>query len=44
MDRRVFIEKSMLAAGGILLSASGIEALAKPANTSKMKIVPSSKA
>ena len=28
MDRRDFIEKSALAAGGILLSASGAEALA----------------
>ena len=39
MDRRCFLEKSMLAAGGILLSASGIEAITKPANTKKMKIV-----
>ena len=39
MDRREFIEKTVLAAGGILLSASGIEALAKPADSKKMKIV-----
>ena len=39
MDRRDFIEKTVLAAGGILLSATGIEALAKPADSKKMKIV-----
>ena len=38
MDRREFLEKSVLAAGGILLSSTGIESLAKE-NTKKMNIV-----
>ena len=39
MKRREFLEKSTLAAGGIVLSATGAEALAKQANTKKMKVL-----
>lgn len=38
MNRRDFIEKSLLTAGGVLLSSSGMEALAKD-NTKRMNIV-----
>ena len=39
MKRREFIEKSALAAGGILLSAAGADALAKQENGKKMKVL-----
>lgn len=39
MDRRDFIEKSALAAGGILLSASGAEALANKESIKHMKVL-----
>ena len=39
MDRRNFIEKSALAAGGILLSASGAEALANKESIKHMKVL-----
>ena len=39
MDRRDFIEKSALAAGGILLSASGAEAWANDKNKKHMKVL-----
>ena len=39
MERREFIEKSALAAGGVLLSATGAEALTKQENGKKMKVL-----
>ena len=39
MDRRDFIEKSALAAGGALLSATGVEALANNKNKKTMKVL-----
>ena len=39
MDRRDFIEKSALAAGGILLSATGAEALTNNKNGKTMKVL-----
>lgn len=39
MKRRQFIEKTALAAGGVLLSAAGADALAKQENGKKMKVL-----
>lgn len=39
MDRREFLEKSALAVGGVLLSASGVEALANNENDKHMKVL-----
>ena len=39
MKRREFLEKSALAAGGVLLSATGVDALASQANGKKMKVL-----
>ena len=39
MERREFIEKTALAAGGVLLSGAGAEALAKQDNGKKMKVL-----
>ena len=39
MDRRDFIEKSAMAAGGALLSATGVEALANDKNEKTMKVL-----
>lgn len=39
MERREFIEKSAMAAGGVLLSAAGADALAKQENGKKMKVL-----
>ena len=39
MKRREFLEKSALAAGGVLLSATGAEALANKENGKKMKVL-----
>lgn len=39
MKRREFLEKSALAVGGAVLSATGAEALAKQADTKKMKVL-----
>ncbi len=39
MDRRLFLEKSALAAGGVLLSAAGVEASAKNKGDKIMKVL-----
>ena len=39
MKRREFLEKTALAAGGVLLSAAGADALAKQENGKKMKVL-----
>ena len=39
MERREFIEKTALAAGGILLSGTGADALAKQENEKRMKVL-----